>query len=45
VVIACIDARPDDMLMTRGSRDRRSNGSKAVVRTAIDVMFALKVSL
>jgi hypothetical protein len=45
VVIAYMDARPDKMLITRGSEVRRSNGSRAVVRTAADVTFALKWSL
>jgi hypothetical protein len=45
VVIACIDARPDEILMTRGSGERRSMGSRTVVRTATDVTLVLKWSL
>lgn len=45
VVIACIDARADEMLMTRGSGERWSSGSRAVVRTATEVIFVLKWSL
>jgi hypothetical protein len=40
-----MDARPEEILMTRGSGDLRSSGMRAVVSVATDVMFVLKVSL
>jgi hypothetical protein len=40
-----MDARPEEMSMTRGSGERRSNGTSAVVSVATDVMFVLEVLL
>lgn len=45
VVSAVIEARPEEMKMTRGSEERRRRGKKAVVSAAIDVTFVLNTSL
>jgi len=38
-----MDARPDEMFMTRGEGERRRRGRSAVVRMAMEVMFVEKV--
>jgi hypothetical protein len=45
VVKACIEARPEDMLMNRGSDDHRRSGMKAVVIIARGVAFSSKCLL
>lgn len=45
VTMLWMDARPEEMLMTRGLGEWRSRGMERVVSSAAEVMFVLKMRL